>query len=69
MKASIRVRLDSMKYTDRRSKLLQELLGAMRVIKYFCFEVAYSRSIDKLRRCVPFRDLLSGQMLTEPHRS
>lgn len=52
MKASITSRLDSMQYTDRRSKLLQELLGAMRVIKYFTFEKPYADRIDQLRRCV-----------------
>jgi hypothetical protein len=32
MQALLRVRLKSMAYTDSRSKILQELLGAMRIV-------------------------------------
>jgi hypothetical protein len=33
MQKSIKIRAESMQYTDQRAKILQELLGAMRVIK------------------------------------
>ncbi|KAL7411550.1 ABC protein [Mrakia frigida] len=49
MQLSIKVRMNSMTYTDQRSKILQELLGAMRVIKYFTFERPYAKKIDDLR--------------------
>lgn len=38
-----------MKWTDERAGLLQELLSAMRVIKYFCYEVAFLQQIDHIR--------------------
>jgi ABC-type multidrug transport system fused ATPase/permease subunit len=38
----MKVRRSSMKWTDKRAKLLQELLGGMRVIKFFAWEVRYS---------------------------
>lgn len=43
MKASIKARLDSMQYTDKRSKLLQELLGAMRVMCVHLLHVFHGR--------------------------
>lgn len=48
--SSLQVRAKSMEFTDQRSKILQELLGAMRVIKYFVFEGPYADKIDELRR-------------------
>ncbi|KAG8899627.1 hypothetical protein FRB99_006523 [Tulasnella sp. 403] len=39
----------SMKWTDQRAKLLQELLSAMRVIKYFCYEVPFLKRINHIR--------------------
>lgn len=38
MAAQLSVRQKSMKWTDQRARLLQELFGAMRIIKYFCYE-------------------------------
>lgn len=39
MKKLISIRKKSMVFTDRRAKLLQELLGNMRIIKLFSWEV------------------------------
>ncbi|KAG8892355.1 hypothetical protein FRC00_012209, partial [Tulasnella sp. 408] len=39
-----------MKWTDERAGLLQELLSAMRIIKYFCYEVPFLQRIDHIRR-------------------
>lgn len=44
------VRKRSMIWTDLRAKLLQELLGAMRIIKYFCYEVPYLERISTIRK-------------------
>ncbi|KAG8982744.1 hypothetical protein FRB90_006577, partial [Tulasnella sp. 427] len=49
MAFQITKRKKSMKWTDERAKLLQELLGAMRVIKYFCYEVPFLQRIDGVR--------------------
>ncbi|KAG9048922.1 hypothetical protein FS837_011659 [Tulasnella sp. UAMH 9824] len=43
------VRRKSMKWTDERAGLLQELLNAMRIIKYFCYEVPFLERIDNIR--------------------
>ncbi|KAG8903099.1 hypothetical protein FRC01_009328, partial [Tulasnella sp. 417] len=43
-------RKKSMKWTDERAGLLQELLSAMRIIKYFCYEVPFLQRIDHIRR-------------------
>ncbi|KAG8974689.1 hypothetical protein FRB90_009724, partial [Tulasnella sp. 427] len=43
------VRRKSMKWTDERAGLLQELLSAMRIIKYFCYEVPFLERIDHIR--------------------
>ncbi|KAG8946658.1 hypothetical protein FRC04_011552 [Tulasnella sp. 424] len=43
------IRRKSMKWTDERAGLLQELLSAMRIIKYFCYEVPFLERIDHIR--------------------
>lgn len=45
-----RVRLVSMKWTDKRAKVLLEVLGAMRVVKYFSYEVPFLQRIFDLRK-------------------
>jgi ATP-binding cassette subfamily C (CFTR/MRP) protein 1 len=37
-----------MKWTDQRASLLQELLSAMRVIKYFCYEIPFLESEHRI---------------------
>ncbi|KAG2369151.1 ABC protein [Suillus spraguei] len=45
-----RVRLVSMKWTDQRANVLLEVLGAMRVVKYFSYEVPFLQRIFDLRK-------------------
>ncbi|KAI0925971.1 hypothetical protein AcV5_008554 [Taiwanofungus camphoratus] len=49
MRKFLRLRMKSMGWTDKRSKLLQELLGGMKIIKYFSWEVPYLKRIEELR--------------------
>ncbi|OSD06330.1 P-loop containing nucleoside triphosphate hydrolase protein [Trametes coccinea BRFM310] len=49
MKHFIKLRQKSMVWTDKRAKLLQELLGGMKIIKYFAWEVPYLKRIEELR--------------------
>jgi hypothetical protein len=44
-----KTRKSSMIWTDLRAKLLQELLAAMRIIKYFCYETPYLNRIASIR--------------------
>lgn len=41
MKKLIQRRKTSMQWTDKRAKLLQELLGGMRILKFFAWEVSF----------------------------
>lgn len=43
------LRQKSMLWTDKRSKLLQELLGGMKIIKYFAWEIPYLKRIGEFR--------------------
>jgi ABC-type multidrug transport system fused ATPase/permease subunit len=43
MKKLIIVRKKSMAWTDKRAKLIQELLGGMRIMKFFAWEVSLHR--------------------------
>ena len=49
MKQFIKIRHKSMAWTDKRAKLLQELLGSMKIIKYFAWEIPYLQRIAELR--------------------
>ncbi|KAI0635675.1 P-loop containing nucleoside triphosphate hydrolase protein [Trametes polyzona] len=49
MKHFIKLRHKSMQWTDKRAKLLQELLGGMKIIKYFAWENPYLKRIEELR--------------------
>jgi hypothetical protein len=39
-----------MEWTDKRAKLLQELLGGMKVIKYFAWEMPFLDRIEGYRQ-------------------
>ncbi|KAF9510628.1 hypothetical protein BS47DRAFT_1395829 [Hydnum rufescens UP504] len=45
----MRLREKSMVWTDKRAKLLQELLGGMRVIKFFAWEIPFLKRIGEYR--------------------
>ncbi|KAI0693122.1 ABC transporter [Cytidiella melzeri] len=49
MKRLMGLRRESMKWTDKRAKLLQELLGGMKIIKYFAWEIPYLKRIAEFR--------------------
>ena len=49
MAMQFETRKASMKWTDNRAKLLQELLASMRIIKYYCYEIPYLNRIFTLR--------------------
>ncbi|KAG8878402.1 hypothetical protein FRB97_002483 [Tulasnella sp. 331] len=49
MGLQFRVRSRSMKHTDALASILQELFGAMRVIKYFCYERPFLKRIEEIR--------------------
>ncbi|KAF5371833.1 hypothetical protein D9615_009539 [Tricholomella constricta] len=53
-----RVRRESMKFSDQRAKTLLEVLGAMRIVKYFCYEVPF------LKRAVIGRIYLLEMLMT-----
>ncbi|KAG2142222.1 ABC protein [Suillus bovinus] len=45
-----RMRLGSMKWTDQRAKVFLEVLGAIRVVKYFSYEIPFLEKILELRK-------------------
>lgn len=49
MKRLTGLRQKSMVWTDKRAKLLQELLGGMKIIKYFAWEIPYLKRIGEFR--------------------
>lgn len=49
MKRMMGIRQKSMLWTDKRAKLLQELLGGMKIIKYFAWEIPYLKRIAEYR--------------------
>ena len=50
MKKLFGLRRRSMAWTDKRAKLLQELLGGMKVIKFFAWEVPFLARISEYRQ-------------------
>ncbi|KIM84372.1 hypothetical protein PILCRDRAFT_96946 [Piloderma croceum F 1598] len=50
MKRLFKFRRNSMQWTDRRAKLLQELLGGMKIIKFFAWEVPFLKRIFGFRQ-------------------
>lgn len=50
MKRLFALRRMSMEWTDKRAKLLQELLGGMKVIKFFAWEIPFLERITDYRR-------------------
>ncbi|KAJ7510427.1 ABC protein [Mycena galericulata] len=50
MSRQFRTRGLSMKFTDQRAKVLLEVLGSMRVVKYFCYEVPFLKRIFDIRQ-------------------
>jgi len=49
MKRLFTIRHKSMVWTDKRAKLLQELLGGMKIIKFFAWEVPFLQRISGYR--------------------
>lgn len=49
MKKMFAFRRKSMVWTDKRAKLLQELLGGMKIIKYFAWEIPFLKRIADYR--------------------
>lgn len=49
MALQFKVRQKSMKHTDARAGILQELLGAMRIIKYFVYERPFLNRVETIR--------------------
>ena len=50
MKKMSVLRAKSMKWTDRRAELLQELFGRMKVIKLFAWEIPFTKRIWEFRQ-------------------
>ncbi len=44
------VRASGMRWTDKRAKLLQELLGGMKVVKFFAWETPFAKRIWEFRQ-------------------
>ncbi|TFK27186.1 ATP-binding cassette transporter YOR1 [Coprinopsis marcescibilis] len=49
MKRLFALRRESMVWTDKRAKLLQELLGGMKVIKFFAWEIPFLKRLEDYR--------------------
>ncbi|KAI0649348.1 ABC protein [Trametes meyenii] len=49
MSFQFRVGKKSLKWTDKRAKIILEVLGAMRVVKYFCYEQPFLKRIFDIR--------------------
>ena len=49
MKKMFSLRMKAMIWTDKRAKLIQELLGGMRIIKFFAWEMPYLKKLHDIR--------------------
>ncbi|KAI0661576.1 ABC protein [Cubamyces menziesii] len=49
MSFQFRIGKRSLKWTDKRAKTILEVLGAMRVVKYFCYEQPFLKRIFEIR--------------------
>jgi hypothetical protein len=49
-KSMFKIRRKSMLWTDKRAKLLQELLGGMKIIKYFAWEGPFIKKVGGYRK-------------------
>ena len=49
MKHLFRIRRKTMEWTDKRAKLLQELLGGMRLVKFFAWEAPFLKRVAGYR--------------------
>ena len=50
MKSLFRIRRKTMEWTDKRANLLQELLGNMKLIKFFAWEAAFLKRVAGYRK-------------------
>jgi hypothetical protein len=50
MKSLFETRRTTMVWTDKRAKLLQELLGGMKLIKFFAWEIPFLNRIAEYRK-------------------
>jgi uncharacterized protein (DUF697 family) len=50
MKQMFKMRQNSMQWTDKRAKLLQELLGGMKIVKFFAWEIPFLKRIFGYRQ-------------------
>lgn len=50
MKKMFAFRASGMRWTDKRAKLLQELLGGMKVVKFFAWETPFAKRIWEFRQ-------------------
>jgi len=50
MKSLFQSRRKTMQWTDKRAKLLQELLGGMKLIKFFAWEIPFLSRIAGYRK-------------------
>jgi hypothetical protein len=50
MKTLFQIRRKTMVWTDKRAKLLQELLGGMKLIKFFAWEIPFLNRIAGYRK-------------------
>ena len=49
-KQLFKVRAKVMVWTDKRANILQELLGGMRIIKFFAWEIPFIQKVTEYRK-------------------